>query len=77
MSHCSVYIMSELLCAGKARKLHVKFGVLTTSVISAVGSTPLRGTFATRHWGQRAGFRPNVPTPRMIWSSQVFSTEVF
>lgn len=49
MSHCSVYIMSELLCAGKARKLHVKFGVLTTSVISAMGSTPLRGTSATRH----------------------------
>lgn len=26
--------MSELLCAGKARKLHVKFGVLTTSDLS-------------------------------------------
>lgn len=73
MSHCSVYIMSELLCAGKARKLHVKFGVLTTSVVSVTGSIPLRDTFATRLWGQR----PNVPTPWMIWSSQVFSTEVF
>lgn len=40
-------MMSESLCAGKARELHVKFGVLTTSLISAVGSTPLRGTLAT------------------------------
>lgn len=60
-----LYIMSELLCAGKARNLHVKFSAFAT-VTSAVGSSLLRCRFKASLWGQRTGHRPpaSQPIPR-------------
>lgn len=47
--------MSEWLCAGEARKLHVKFGAFTTPVTSAVGTEG----------------RPRAPdVPTLLWSDE-------
>lgn len=69
-SECSLlylYLMSELLCAGKARKLHVKFSAFATSVCPSCGLFPTKMQIFnwTRGRGQTRGL-PDVPAPSLV-----------
>lgn len=44
--------MSELFCAGKARKLHVKFSAFTTSVCPSCGLFPTKIQILNWAWGR-------------------------
>ena len=66
----------KTLCT-KGQETACQVGTLITSMTSTVGSSPLKGTFPTRLWGHRVGFRPNIPAPGMIRSSQSFTAVVF
>lgn len=72
--------MSEFLCAGKARKLHVKFGAFTTSVTSAVGSFPLAHLkLDSGDTGQASALPVPPPPPHLSYGliKPSFSAEMF
>lgn len=60
--------MSEFFCAGKARKLHVKFSAFTTSVCPSCSLFPTK--IQVLNWNVGAEGRPQgLPnTPSLPWS---------